>query len=93
MEIPPASKVKPFPTRTVGCPLGAFACLCSIMMKRGSSELPAFTPSRQPIFSFSIFFLSQTVTLRPEAFKEAALSARIVGVIMFPGRSPSRLVK
>ena len=51
IEMPPVSKVTPFPTSTTGAPS---APVYSSTMNRGSSALPCATASRPPIFSASI---------------------------------------
>ncbi len=62
IEMPPVSKVTPFPTSTIGAPS---APLYSSTMKRGSSTLPCATASSAPIFSRAIAALSSTVTAKP----------------------------
>ncbi len=60
-EMPPLSKVIPFPTSTIG--FSPFSPpFHSMMIKRGSMALPWFTASRPPIPTSVIFFLSNTVT-------------------------------
>ncbi len=59
IEMPPVSKVTPFPTSTTGAPSAPWY---SSTMKRGSSTLPCATASSAPIFSRVIAALSSTVT-------------------------------
>ena len=61
IDIPPASNVIPFPTRTIGF-LFFGPLLCSTIINLGASLLPLATDRKDPILNFSICFCSKTVT-------------------------------
>jgi len=86
-EIPPLSKVMPFPTRTAvpRAPFGAY----SPMRKTGGRALPALTPRRPPIFSRSMAGLSSAWKRSPRRFESAPASrANSRGPRSLPGVLP-----
>ena len=85
MEMPPLSKVIPFPTKTrvsrssEGSPY-------SRIMKRGGSSLPALTAIKAPMRSFSMSFRVRTRHLRSQsAAIFRAAEANLRGGSAFPG--------
>ena len=64
IEMPPLSKVIPFPQSTTGGP-SAPSGRCSTMMKRAGSSEPWATPRRAPIFSSAISSGPSTWQRRP----------------------------
>ncbi|GBE46216.1 hypothetical protein BMS3Bbin11_01313 [bacterium BMS3Bbin11] len=65
-EIPPASKVSPFPTSTTGASL-LLPPLCSRTINLASCRLPRDTDSNAPIDSFSIAFSFSTLIFMPKS--------------------------
>ena len=86
IEMPPLSKVIPFPQSTTGGP-SAPSGRCSTMMKRAGSSEPWATPRRAPIFSSAISSGPSTWqrSPAPPAISSAA-AARVRGVRSLPGR-------
>ena len=88
IEMPPVSKVIPFPTKAIGAallPRGRYSRTTS----RGGAPLPRATASKAPILSFCICFSSRTVHRSP-SFRaiRCAMAARsggrfsLLGVLM-----------
>ena len=91
-DIPPVSKVIPFPTRTIGFS-PAFPPLCSIVIILEGSSLPLPTLKKEPILS-----LAKSFSLKVEIFnfgngffKALTFLSIILGVHKFAGISPKCL--
>ncbi len=65
IEIPPLSKVTPFPTKATGFLSFLVEPSHCITTSFGSCTLPCPTPNRAPMPSFSISLLPRTSTLTP----------------------------
>ncbi len=94
MEIPPVSKVMPFPTRPNTGPAGALGGSYFMTMSAGGSSEPCATLRKAPICSSRIFSVLWTWHCSPTSrLMAAARSPRIVGVRRLPGSLTSSRAK
>ncbi len=85
MEIPPASKVNPLPTRILGF-CDSSEPKYSSTINFGGSSVPWATPARAPMPMAVISLRSKTVIFIPPSLAiSPASSASLDGVVTFPG--------